>query len=83
MTFYLTYLYLCAAAALHPRMQYAYGTSTGVMTDLREAFEFMTDTNTCIKTLQEAEYYRRKQGSFSSKLAAKMVCDNNTSPGKH
>jgi hypothetical protein len=55
---------------------------SGVMTDLRQAFEFMTDTNTCVVALQEAEHYRRKQRSFSSELAAKMACDNNTSPGK-
>jgi hypothetical protein len=82
MTLYLTYLYLCAAAALHSRMHYAYGTSASVMTNLRQAFEFMTDTNTCATALQEAEHYRRKQGFFSSELAAKMACDNNTSPSK-
>jgi hypothetical protein len=51
-------------------MHYAYSTSTGVMTDLRQAFEFMTDTNTCVVALQEGEHYRRKQGSFSSELVA-------------
>jgi hypothetical protein len=82
MTLYLTYLYLCAAAALHPMTHYAYGTSVGVMTDLRQAFEFMTDTNTCVAALQKAEHYRRKQESFSSELGAKMTYDNNTSTGK-
>jgi hypothetical protein len=82
MIFCLTYLYLCAAAALHPRTHYAYGTVAGVMADLRQPFEFMTNTNTCVAVLQEAEHYRRKQGSFSSELGAKMSCNNNTSPGK-
>jgi hypothetical protein len=68
---------------LHPRTHYAYGTSAGVMNDLREAFEFMTNTNTCVEALQEAEHYKRKQGCFSSELATKMSYDNNTSPGKH
>jgi hypothetical protein len=53
-----------------------------VMTDLRQVFEFMTNTNTCVVALQEAEHYRRKYRSFSSELVAKMACDNNTSPGK-
>lgn len=52
------------------------------MNDLREAFEFMTDTDTCVAALQEAEHYRRKQGSFSKELAVKMAYDSNTSPGK-
>jgi hypothetical protein len=82
MPLYLRYLYLCAAVALHPRTHYAYGTSSIVMADLRQAFGFMTDTNMWVAALQEAEHYRRKQGSFSSELAAKMACDNNTSPGK-
>jgi hypothetical protein len=81
MIFYLTCLYVCAATAMHPRTHCAYGTSVGVMTDPRQAFEFMTDTNTCVTALQEAEHYRRKQGSFSE-LAAKMACDNSASPGK-
>jgi hypothetical protein len=67
---------------LYPRTHYAYGTSASVMTNLRQAFEFMTDTNMCATALQEAEHYRRKQEFFSSELDAKMACDNNTSPSK-
>jgi hypothetical protein len=78
----LSFLYLCAAAVLHPRTHYAYGTSTTVMTDLRQAVEFIMDTNTCVADPQEVEHYRRKQGSFSEELVAKMACDNNTSLGK-
>jgi hypothetical protein len=51
MTLYLTEHYLCVADALHPRMHYAYGTSAGVMNDLREAFEFMRYMNTCVAAL--------------------------------
>jgi hypothetical protein len=82
LTFYLTYVYLCAVAALHSRAHYTYDTSVGVMTDLRQAFEFMIDTNMCVMTLQEGEHYRRKQGSFSTELTAKMARDSNTSLGK-
>jgi hypothetical protein len=73
--------YSFATAALNPHTLYAYGTNTCVMKDLHEAFEYMADTDTCVITLQEAEYYRRKQGTFSMDFAQKMVCDKNTSPG--
>jgi hypothetical protein len=53
-----------------------------VMTDLRQGFEFMTNTNMCVTALQEAGHYRRKEGSISSELTTKMPCDNNTSSGK-
>jgi hypothetical protein len=82
MTFYLMYLYFCAATALYPRTHYAYGTSAGVMTDLQQSFEFMTDINMCVAALQEGEHYRRKEGSFSTELAGKMACDKNTSASK-
>jgi hypothetical protein len=60
-TLHLTYLYLCAAVALYPMTHYDYDSSAGVMTDLRQAFEFRTDKNTCVTALQEAEHYRRKE----------------------
>jgi hypothetical protein len=39
------------AGALNPRSHYAYGTTPNLMKELREAFEYMTDTNTCIAAL--------------------------------
>jgi hypothetical protein len=44
--------YSYAAAALHPRTHYAYGIVVNIMNDLREAFEYMTDTETCVTALQ-------------------------------
>jgi hypothetical protein len=73
--------YSFTAAALNPRTHYAYGTNTCVMKDLCEAFEYMADTDTCVVALQEAEHYRRKQGTFSMDLAQKMAYHKNTSPG--
>ncbi|TVU34001.1 hypothetical protein EJB05_15822, partial [Eragrostis curvula] len=67
---------------LNPRTHYAYGTSQSVMNDVREAFEFMTDTDTCVRALHEFESYRRKFGSFSTDLAQKMAFDTNTSPAQ-
>jgi hypothetical protein len=62
-------LFSFAAAALNPRTHYAYATTACVMKDIREAFEYMVDTDTCATTLQEAEHFRRKQGTFSTELA--------------
>jgi hypothetical protein len=73
--------YSFADVILHPRTHYAYGTATNIMNDLREAFDCMDDNKTCIAALQEADYNRWKQCSFSKDLAEKMVYDSNTSPG--
>jgi hypothetical protein len=67
---------------LNPRTHYAYGTTVSVMSDLRHAFEYMTDVDTAAAALQEVEFYRRKQGEFGRPLAEKMAYDHNTSPGK-
>jgi hypothetical protein len=48
-----------AAGALNPRSHYAYGTAPNLMKELREAFEYMADTDTCITALQQAEHFRR------------------------
>jgi hypothetical protein len=70
-----------AADALNPRSHYAYGTAPNLMKELHEAFEYMADTNTCIAALQQAEYFRRRQGTFSTELAQRMTYDKITSPG--
>jgi hypothetical protein len=72
---------LFAASALNPRSHYAYGTTPNLMKELREAFEYMADTDTCIITLQEAEHFRRRQGTFSMEVAQRMAYDKITSPG--
>jgi hypothetical protein len=73
--------YSFAAAVLNPHTHYAYDTTTCIMKDFQEAFEFMADTNTCVSALQEAEHFRHKQGTFSTELAQKMTYDKNTSSG--
>jgi hypothetical protein len=67
--------YSFAAAVLNPHTHYAYGTTASIMKGLREAFEYMVDTDTCVAALQEADHDRRKQGTFSSELAQKMAYD--------
>jgi hypothetical protein len=70
-----------AAGALNPCSHYAYGTAPNLMKELREAFEYKADTDTCIAALQEAEHFRRRQGTFSTELAQRMAYDKNTSLG--
>jgi GTP1/Obg family GTP-binding protein len=50
--------YSFTAAALNTRTHYAYGTVTSVVQDIREAFEYMTDIETCVTALQEVNHYR-------------------------
>ena len=66
---------------LNPRAHYAYGTTVNILRDLRVALEVLTDANTAVLALQEAEIYRRKQGEFARPLAERMAYDPNTSPG--
>jgi hypothetical protein len=40
--------YSFVVVALNPHTHYAYGTIASVMQDLREAFEYMADTETCV-----------------------------------
>jgi hypothetical protein len=48
------------AGALNPRSHYAYGTAPNLMKELREAFEYMADTDTYITALQQGEHFRRR-----------------------
>jgi hypothetical protein len=73
--------YSFAASALNQHTHYAYDTTTSIMKDLRDAFECMADSETCVSALQEVEQYRWKQCTFSKELAQKMTYDSNTSPG--
>jgi len=49
---------------------------------LRHAFERMSDIDTAVKALQEAELYRQKIGDFGSEMAMRMALDRNTTPCK-
>jgi hypothetical protein len=72
--------YSFAVVALNPHTHYDYGTAASIMQDIREAFKYMVDTKTCVTALQEADHFRRKQGTFSTELTQKMAYDKNTSP---
>jgi hypothetical protein len=69
------------AGALNPCSHYAYDTAPNLMKELREAFEYMANTDTCIIALQQAEHFRCRQGTFSTELAQRMVYDKITSLG--
>jgi hypothetical protein len=64
-----------AAGALNPRSHYAYGTAPNLMKELHEALEYIANTDTFIAALQEAEHFRRRQVTFSTELAQRMVYD--------
>jgi hypothetical protein len=49
-----------AAGALNPHSHYVYGTAPNLMKELREAFEYMADTDTYITALQQAKYFIRR-----------------------
>jgi hypothetical protein len=70
-----------ATGTLNPHSHYAYGTTPNLMKELREAFEYMADTDTCIAALQEVEHFKRRHGTFSTELAQRMAYDKITSPG--
>jgi hypothetical protein len=70
-----------AADALNPRSHYAYDTTSNLMKELCEVFEYMADTDTCVATLQEVEHFRRRQGTFFTELAQRMAYVKHTSPG--
>jgi hypothetical protein len=69
------------AGALNQHSHYAYGTAPNLMKELREAFEYMADIDTCIVALQQVEHFRRRQGTFSTELAQRMEYDKITSLG--
>jgi hypothetical protein len=50
---------------LNPRTHYAYGTSVSVMSDLRQAFEYMTDVDAAVQALQELSCTEESKGSLT------------------
>ena len=49
---------------------------------LKDTFSRMTDVQSAIQALQEAELFRQKIGEFGSELATKMAMDPRTTPCK-
>jgi hypothetical protein len=49
---------------------------------LKAAFERMTDVESAVQALQEAEVFCMKHGEYVSEMAHRMVTDSKTSPCK-
>lgn len=49
---------------------------------LKETFQQMTDVQSAVQALQEAEVFRQKIGEFGTELARTMAQDPKTSPCK-
>jgi hypothetical protein len=49
---------------------------------LKDCFERMTDVESAVQALQEAEVFRMKQGEYGSQMAQRMATDPKTSSCK-
>jgi hypothetical protein len=49
---------------------------------LKDAFEHMTDVESAVQALQEAEVFRMKHGNYGSEIAQQMETDPKTTPCK-
>jgi uncharacterized membrane protein YgcG len=76
-------LYFCfAAACLHPRHAYLMEPTPEMFRSLKDTFQSMTDLQTAVQALQEAEVFRRKHGDFAQEIARRAAIDPKTSPCK-
>jgi hypothetical protein len=74
---------ICTTGTLNPRVHYIFGMGHGQLNALRSAFERMTDLDTTVAALSEAQTFCVNIGSFSSPVTQKMMVDGKTSPGMH
>jgi hypothetical protein len=49
---------------------------------LKDTFQSMTDVQTAVQALQEAEVFRQKHGEFGTEMARRAAIDPETSPCK-
>jgi hypothetical protein len=49
---------------------------------LKDTFESMTDVQTAVQALQEAEVFRQKLGEFGTEMERRAAIDPKTSPCK-
>jgi hypothetical protein len=50
--------------------------------NLKDTFQSMTDVQTAVQALQEAEVFRQKHGEFGTEMARRAAIDPKTSPCK-
>jgi hypothetical protein len=71
-----------AASALNPTLSYTMDPTTEMYRMLKDAFEHMTDVESAVQALQEAEVFRMKHGEYGSEIAQWMATDPKTTPCK-
>jgi hypothetical protein len=69
-----------AAACLHPKHVYMMEPTPEMFDSLKDTFQSVTDLQTAVQALQEAEVFRRKHGDFAKEVAMRTVIDPKTSP---
>jgi Na+-translocating ferredoxin:NAD+ oxidoreductase RnfD subunit len=74
---------ICTAGALNSRGHYVSGMGTDQLNALRIVFERMTNLDTAVAALSEAQTFYANASSFSSPLAHKMAVDGKMSSGMH
>jgi hypothetical protein len=72
----------CAAGVLNPALSYTMDPTREMYRMLKDCFERMTDVESAVQALQEAEVFRMKQGEYGSQMAQRMATDPKTSSCK-
>jgi hypothetical protein len=72
----------CAAGVLNLALSYTMDPTREMYRMLKDAFERITDVESTVQALQEAEVFRMKHGEYGSEMAQRMAMDPKTSPCK-
>jgi hypothetical protein len=72
-----------AAGVLNPALSYTMDPTREMYRMLKDAFERMTDVESAVQALQEAEVFRMKHGEYGSEMAQRMATDPKTTPCEH
>jgi hypothetical protein len=72
----------CAAGVLNTALSYTMDPTREMYRMLKDCFEHMTDVESVVQALQEAEVFRMKHGEYGSEMAQRMATDPKTSPCK-
>jgi hypothetical protein len=71
-----------AAGVLNPALSYTMDPTREVYRTLKDAFERMTDVESAVQALQEAEVFRMNHDDYGSEMAQLMATDPKTTPRK-
>jgi hypothetical protein len=70
------------AGVLNPALSYTMDPTREMYRMLKDAFERMTDVESAVQALQEAEVFRMKHDEYGSEMAQRMATDPKTTPCK-